>query len=255
MKSKLFASILVTGLLAGCGGGGGGSTPVAVTTTGTAEGVYSGTSTGGTSPAFTMLVLENGDYWTLYGTRSGSNLSVAGIIQGTGTSNNGSFTSSNAKDFGSVPAISATASATYNATAQTITGTFTAPTATISFSGGPVAGSLFNYATPATLSSLSGVWTTTSTSGETITVTVASVGTFTALGTSGCRFTGTATPRASGKNVFNTSMTFGPAPCGLPNQTASGIAVVYPLTSSQTQVIFAQVDSARAYGSAAFGTR
>lgn len=260
MKSTIIASALVAGLLAGCGGGGGGSTTTAaVVTTGTAEGVYSGTSTGGTSPAFTMLVLENGDFWTLYGTRSGSGssatLSVAGLIQGTGTSNNGSFTSSTAKDFGSVPAISATAAATYNTTAQTISGTFTAPAATITFSGGPTAGSLYNYSTPATLSSIAGSWTTTSTSGETITVTVASVGTFTAVGTSGCHFTGTATPRASGKNVFNTTMTFGPAPCGLPNQTASGIAVVYPLTSSLTQVIFAQVDSTRSYGSAAFGTR
>ena len=222
---------------------------------GAAEGVYSGTATGGTSSAFSLLVLENGDYWDLYGSRTGSVLSVVGIVQGTGTSNNGAFTSSNAKDFGSVPAISATVSATYNTTAQTITGTLSAPSATISFSGGPATGSLYNYSTPATLSSISGAWTVTSTSGESINVNVSGTGTFTAVGTSGCSFSGTATPRASGKNVFNTTMTFGPAPCALPNQTASGIAVVYPLTSGQSQVIFAQVDSTRSYGSAAFGTR
>lgn len=240
-------------LLAGCGGGGGGST--STTTMGTAEGVYSGTSTGGTSSAFTLLILENGDYWNLYGTRTGSVLSVAGIVQGTGTSNNAAFTSSNAKDFGSIPAVSATVSATYNTTAQTITGTLSATGGVISFTGGPATGSLYNYSTPATLSSLSGAWTVTSTSGESIAINVAPAGTFTAVGISGCSFSGTATPRPSGKNVFNTTMTFGPAPCGLPNQTASGIAVVYPLTSGQTQVVFAQVDSTRSFGSAAFGTR
>ena len=256
IRSKfLLGAAFVAALLSGCGGGGGGSTAAPAPTMGAAEGVYSGTSTGGTSSAFTLLILENGDYWDLYGTRTGAVLSVVGIVQGTGTSNNGAFTSSNAKDFGSVPAVSATVSATYNTTAQTINGTLSASAGTISFTGGPATGSLYNYATPATLSSISGAWTTTSTSGESIAINVAGTGTFTAVGASGCRFSGTITPRASGKNVFNTTMTFGTAPCGLPNQTASGIAVVYPLASGQTQVIFAQVDSTRSFGSAAFGTR
>lgn len=257
-KTRIFAaSAIACSLLAGCGGGGGGDTPAAAAVvTPSAEGAYSGTMTGGGSnTAFSMLMLENGDFWALYGSQSGNTFRIAAIAQGSGASNNGSYTSSSAKDFGLVPALNAVVNATYNATAKTIAGTLSAGGQTANFTGGPTPGSLYNYNTPATLSSISGAWATTSTSGESVAITVAPAGTFTAVGASGCNFSGTITPRASGKNVFNTVMTFGPAPCGLSNQTASGIAVVYPLANGQTQAIFAQVDSTRSFGSAAFGIR
>jgi hypothetical protein len=63
------------------------------------------------------------------------------------------------------------------------------------------------------------------------------------------------TPRASGKNVFNLELRFGPAPCELPGQNATGIAVAYPLASGQTQLLVTAVDGTRAYGAAAFGVR
>lgn len=256
MNKFIAGSVLgCVALLAGCGGGGGDSTSTPTPTIAAAEGVFSGTVTGSTNNAFTMLILENGDFWTLYGQQLPTVFSVAGIVQGTGTSSNGAFTSSSAKNYGAVPAIPTTLSSTYSPTAQTITGTMAATVGTVSFSGGPSSGSLYNYNTPATLSSISGTWSTTSTSGEAIAINVAASGAFTAISRSGCGFSGTVSPRASGKNVFNTTMTFGAAPCGLPGQIASGIAVVYPLTSGKTQVIFAQVDSTKSYGSAAFGIR
>lgn len=249
-------------VLTACGGGGGGGdsstptpTPTPIPTIAAAEGVFVGTIAGSTNNAFNLLVLENGDFWTLYGRQLPTAFRVAGIVQGAGTSSNGSFTSSNAKDFGLVPAINTTVSATYNPTAQTISGTLSSTVGNVTFTGGPLTNSTYNYATPATLSSITGAWTTTSTSGENVAINVAASGAFTAIGSSGCGFSGTVTPRASGKNVFNTSMTFGPAPCGLPGQTASGIAIVYPLTTGITQVIFAQVDATRSFGSAAFGVR
>ena len=260
MKNVIKYTLAATALsvLTACGGGGGSSAPTPPPPPppiAAAQGVFAGTLVGSTNNAFNLLVLENGDFWTLYGKQLPTVFGVAGIVQGTGTSSNGSFTSSNAKDFGLVPAINATVSATYDPTVQTISGTLSSNVGNVTFSGGPLTNSTYNYATPAMLSSITGAWTTTSTSGENISINVAASGAFTAIASSGCGFSGTVTPRASGKNVFNTSMVFGPAPCGLPGQTASGIAIVYPLTTGRTQVIFAQVDATRSFGSAAFGVR
>lgn len=257
MKVLLTALSVIT--LAACGGGGGGgTTAVAVpVTANAAEGVYGGTMSGTASSAFQMLVLENGDFWTMYGSSNGSVFGVAGFVQGSAATNaaNSTITATNTKDFGFSPAIAGTVSASFNPTAKTIAGTFTSTVGTATFNGGPIAGSLYNYSTPAVPSSITGAWATTSTSGERVAINVAANGAFTALGSSGCSFSGTVTPRASGKNVFNTVMTFGSAPCGLPNQSASGIAIVYPLANGQSQAVFAQIDSTRTYGSVAFGVR
>lgn len=241
-------------VLSACGGGGGSGadTPAAIAA---AEGVYGGTLTGSTSTAFQILVLENGDFWSMYGTQGASTFGVAGFVQGTGTSSGGSFTSTNSKDFGFVPALAASTSATYDPTARTISGALTATTGVVKFTGGPIAGSLYNYSTAAALSSVSGSWTTTSLTGERVALTISSSGSFTATSALGCNFSGTAVPRASGKNVFNVSLTFGASPCALAGQPATGIAVAYPLASGQTQLIVAVTDSARTVGSAVFGTR
>jgi hypothetical protein len=243
--------------LAGCGGGGGGGGGDSGIPGGSgpsAEGVYGGTLTGSTSSAFQMLVLENGEYWALYGTSTPSTFFVAGFVQGSGTSNNGTFTSSNAKDFGFAPAVSGSVSATYTAT-PTITGTVSSNQGNVGFSGGAIAGSLYDYDAAARLSTVAGSWTLTELTGEGVAMTIAANGSFTAVSTEGCNFSGTVAPRASGKNVFNVSLTFGAAPCSLPGTAASGIAVAYPLANGQTQLLVAVTEGTRTYGTAAFGTR
>jgi hypothetical protein len=249
---KSVAAVICAIGLAACGGGGGDSNPAAGST---AEGVYGGTLTGSSSSAFQLLVLENGEFWAMYGTQTSTVFGVAGFIQGSGTSNNGSFTSANTKDFGLVPAVAGSTSATYNATAKTITGTVTATGGTVGFSGGPIPGSLYNYDAPASLATVSGAWSTTSLAGETVAINIAGTGSFTAASSLGCNFSGSVAPRSSGKNVFNVSLTFGAAPCALPSQPATGIAVAYPLASGQTQLIVAVTNSGRTVGTAAFGAR
>ncbi len=248
--SAFVASVTLVGALAACGGGGDSGT-----TGPTAEGVYGGTLTGSTSTAFQLLVLENGEFWAMYGTRTSTFFGVAGFIQGSGTSNNGSFTSSNTKDFGFVPARAGSTTATYDAAAKTISGSVTASGGSVGFSGGPIPGSLYNYNNPATLSTITGSWTTSTLTGESVAINIASNGSFAASSSAGCNFSGTVTPRASGKNVFNVSLTFGAAPCALAGQPATGIAVAYPLANGQTQLLVAVVDSGRTAGTAAFGTR
>ena len=258
-KNRIFAiSLVASSVLAGCGGGSDSpSTPAvaAPVVTATAEGVYVGDLTGSRSTAFEMLVLENGEFWSLYGTSTASVFGVAGFVQGTGTSANGKFTSSNGKDFGVNPALAGTVSATYDATAKTIAGTVTATTGTVSFSGGPIAGSLYNYNTPASLATVSGAWSTNSLSGEDVALNISSNGAFTATSAYGCKFFGTVTPRPSGKNVFNVGLTFGAAPCALPGQTGSGIALAYPLNNGKTQLLVAVTDGTRTNGTVVFGTR
>jgi hypothetical protein len=57
-------------------------------------------------------------------------------------------------------------------------------------------------------------------------------------------------PRPSGKNVDNVTITFGPAPCLLPNGSGSGIAVI-----AGAELTVAAVTADRANGAAFFGTR
>lgn len=250
------ALLALVASLGACGGGGGGGTTTTTSASGpTAEGVYGGTLTGSTSSAFQLLVLENGEYWAMYGNNSSSAFLVRGFLQGSGASNSGAFTSANAKDFGFAPALGGTVNATYNAAAPSISGSFAISGQTVGFNGGAIQGSTYNYAAAASLPSVAGSWSLVALNGEQITLVVQNSGAFSATGSSGCNFSGTVAPRPSGKNVFNVTLTFGPSPCALPNQAATGIALTYPLTAGGTQLIVSVVDGTRTYGSAAFGSR
>ena len=252
-KFALALSLIAILALTACGGDGGSDAPFAPAAT--AEGAYGGTLSGSTSDTFSLLVLEDGEYWTLYGTQFSGVMYVAGFIQGTGTSSNGTFTSSNGRDFGFTPAIPATVNATYNAATPSIAGTVTEAAGTVNFSGGAMPGSLYNYNTPASLPAVVGAWTLTTLSGERLALNVSASGAFSAAASSGCNFSGTVSPRPSGKNVFNVALRFGLAPCALAGQTATGIAVTYPLATGGNELTIAAIDGTRNYGEAAFGVR
>ena len=70
-------------------------------------------------------------------------------------------------------------------------------------------------------------------------------GAFTASSSLGCNFAGTVLPRPSGKNVFNVSLTFGPAPCALPGQAAAGIAVAIIAVSVNVLILRSDETSLR----------
>lgn len=243
-------SVSITAILVAACGGGGSSSPGP-----SAEGVYGGALSGSTSSSFQALVLENDEFWVLYGTQSSTTFFVAGFIQGPGTSSSGTFTSSSFRDYGVLPPLAGAASATYNADAKTINGSATFSGRTVSFNGGPIAGSLYNYNTAANLSTVSGAWAVTAGTGESANLSVSSTGVISLLSSLGCSGTGNVVPRASGKNVFNVSLTFGPAPCALPGGTITGIAIAYPLSNGRTQLIAGGKNSAQTAGFMVFGTR
>jgi len=234
---------------------------VATAPVASAEGHFSGTIAGGPNTAFELLILENGEFWSLYGRQTPAMFEVAGFVQGTGSFASGRFSSTDARDFGLAPAASVGMAADYRAIDRTISGTFTStPIGTVAFRGGPVTWSTYNYSTPATLATVAGAWTASTlhpgaTLNEPMSINIAANGAFTATTALGCSFSGTAAPRPSGKNVFNFSLTFGGAPCVLAGQSGTGIAVAYPLGNGRTQLVIAVTNSARTAGFSAFGVR
>ena len=266
MKSRtsLIGALGLSALLAGCGGGGGGGTTAASTATTTAataaaEGVYTGSTS--TGSVFDTVVLDDGTYYAIYGTNGASGLTVNGFVQGQGTSGATTFTSSNLRDFtytGST--LSGTLSATYTP-GVSVSGTVTESSGSSTFTGNVPQSSSYVYNTPADINTVSGNWTanTLQGAGAPVSLTINTNGTFS--GAQGnCSFSGTLTPRASGKNIFDVTVNFGPTPCVLANGTASGIGLSYLTTNSATQqttrqLLVAVVDPTRQYGTLLFGQR
>jgi hypothetical protein len=244
--SALAVAWVLSSVLVGCGGGG---TPAAST----AEGVYAGTISNGKT--HNTLVLENDQVYVMYGTTVNGAIMVEGFLQGNGKSNNGTFTASDMRDYSPTAGTSSnfSLSATYVKNTR-FDGTTTVGTKTISFAGGPLQNSLYNYNTTANVANIVGAWSITDLAGEPVTLNIASSGSFTGS-ISGCTFSGTLKPRASGKNVFDVVATFGLAPCLLPGQTVSAIALEYPIAGGRRQLIIAGTDALRNIGTAYLGAR
>lgn len=204
----------------GCGGESD-SNPASATMSSSAEGLYSGSTNSNRSIA--AVVLDDDTHYFFYSAPANPTL-IAGVVQGNGTSNNGSFTSANARDFNieGLGVLSATIAASY-AARQSLSGSITYPGAsdtTFTSTFDPA------YDTTPSLASLAGTYTGQAGSAggvQSATVTVASNGLFTGVEASGCTFTGTATPRVRG-NIFDQSITFGGAPCLFAGSTLVGIA-------------------------------
>ena len=242
IKYTLAASAL--SLLAACGGGGsdsGGSVanvPV--------EGAWQGTTSN--NYVVNLIALENNDFYTIFGVNSGSNLLVYGFDQGT-TSVSGSSISGSFREYPN-GASSYTGTVSGTAIASTsIAGKNTYATGASTFAMTPIPTATFNYNRAASISDVQGSWMGTMSSGSSATVTITSSGAI-AGSSAGCLFSGTATPRSSGKNVMNVSVTFGAAPCVLAGQTTTGIAINYTIAATnQKQLIVAVQDSTKQYGS------
>ncbi len=257
LRASWIGALGVSALLAGCGGGGGGGTTTSTATvtaaTATAEGVYTGSTSSG--KVFDTVVLEDGTYYAIYGTNSTAGLTVTGFVQGQGTSGGTTFTSSNLRDYTYAgQTLSGTLSATYTP-AVSVSGTVSEGGGSSTFTGTVPQSSSYAYNAPADINAVSGSWSTYTLQGAPAAVTINANGTFSGL-SQGCSFSGTLTPRASGKNIFDVSVIFGPSPCVLANGTASGIGLSYLIANSSTrQLLVAVVDPTRQFGTMLFGQR
>lgn len=255
-RASSFSLALLAGLtLSACGGGGGDGDATTITPPPAVnQGVYEGTTSNGSAPDFQMLVLEDGAVWAIYGTQSGGTFFVDGFVQGQGSFNGGQVSSNDIRDHGFFPALSGRLTGSYNSS-PAVSGQITYASGTVTFSATGIVASTYNYQAPAQLSAITGSWSTSLTTGETASITISNTGVVGGVASSGCNFTGQVSPRASGKNVFNVSLTFTSAQCALNGQTATGVGLTYPTGGGQQQLIVLVQDASRSAGVAAFGTR
>jgi hypothetical protein len=254
--SKLSLILLSTAFVAACGGGG--SDETTASTASKAEGFYSGTfsTTGFPNGVFQTIILDNDQIWGLYGTQSASSgYTVYGMIQGSGSSKNGSYSSRDIKDFyytGTTD--SGTLSASYQQ-GVSLNGSISANGQSASFAASTPTNSTYDYNAPAKLTDITGPWVGTSLNGTPSSFTISSDGTF-SINDSGCVTLAKVTPRSS-KNVFDVTATNSTSTaCGRSaGQTASGIVVNSRLANGARQLIALVVDSSRTAGTAFIATR
>jgi hypothetical protein len=161
-------------------------------------------------------VLEDGTLWVTYSI----NAEVIGIYKGVGISNGGSFSAPNSFEY---PISGAPIAAS-------LSGPFVAQTSfvlngvepsqppqsnTFSFSLAYDSSYDLNFSPSQMLASITGTWTAPFVDSDKIlNFVVGPDGRFSATGNGvGCQFTGAFSPRASGRNVYDFSGTFGASPC------------------------------------------
>jgi hypothetical protein len=214
--------------LAACSTGGSNTPPPPGTTTTTlpSGGIYKGTLKGSTAEA-TLLMLFDGTAYLFYGGAGGTGLAGVAVAKNGAQSGNGRFTSDSAFDYriGRGSASPAVFNADF-AHAPAVDGTVANKdgSAGLAFSGS--AATILDIAP--TRANLGGLYSgrgmalgaTTQTR-----ITIAGDGYLAGTTTSGCIFKGTAAPH-EGANAYDVSVTFGPAPCPLPDATVTGNAVL-----------------------------
>jgi hypothetical protein len=225
---KKFAVLGLIAVLTACGGGGGDASPSAPAPTVTAEGFWEGPASTGVSVA--LAVLENGETWGVYT----SNGSIVGALYGNTTSS-GTSLSGSGKDF-NIPSRTV-GSGTYS-------GTFVAKS---SINVTTSAGSTFSgtyktaYDQPASLAAITGTFSGVGVSGtspvQSVSVTISSSGALTVPSTLGCSAAGTATPRPSGKNILDVTVTFTGTSCALGNGASTTGTAYYDATTRRVLVM------------------
>jgi hypothetical protein len=204
----LAASCLVLALAA-CGGSGGNDGSAPPQPANSAEGLWIGSTSA--SRSVIGMVLDNGSYWILYSVPHVSSL-IAGVIQGTATSLNGSFSSSDGIDFNleGQGISSATVSASYVARQSLNNGSVTyanqSPAYTFSSSYNS------DYEQTPSISVITGTYlglASVAGSKEAITLSISPQGVVAGTGgSSGCQYLGTAQPRAK-SNLYDVAVVIG----------------------------------------------
>lgn len=213
-----------------------------------AQGMYAG-KLAVNNGLFNSLVLEDGQYWGFYANATSGALAPIGFVQGSGSSASGSF-NGELKDFGPNPAVQGTLAASYSPLAS-LNGTIKiAGGDGLSFTSAGIAESIYRYNTPASIANIQGSQRMEGPMGHHV-MQVNADGTFSAT-TATCSYTGKFTPRATGKNVFDVSWTFGAGTCALQGQTATGIAFNYAAYAGGTRgLIVGATNAARTIGTLA----
>ena len=222
---------------------------VACSSSTTAAGFYVGTL-GITNGNAQMLILNDGAYWMWIGTSDGTTTSIFGLIQSNaGSWTSTGYTSTAGVDLFSNPQITNVGVAATYIAGTSLTGALSEGTASYSLALTVPSAVAYRYSDTPTLSKISGSYSLNNGI-----LSVAATGNLTGQMSSGCTFAGTATPRTTGENAYNISITYGAAPCTSPNLQTSGIALL-KTTTLGTQMLGAVTNSSKTLGEKFVGTK
>ena len=219
--------------------------------TSSAEGLWTGSLNNGRS--LSGLVLDDGTGWFLYSV-AGNPSVIAGLVQGNGSSQNGSFTLSNGMDFNlegnGINSVSITGTYVMK---QSLNGTVTYQNQNF---GQTTFTSTYNadYDLTPNANLLVGTYTgsaTTAGGPELTTVTLSAPGSITGANNSGCNFTGSFSPRTHG-NAYDVSVTFAGGVCSHGTSTVTGIGFFNAATKT---LYSAGVNNTRTNGFIFVGTK
>lgn len=259
----LSASLVLVACGGNGGGGGdgaqtnGGATNVAVgNTNANAEGAWHSEQSNG--DVLDLLLLENGSLYALSSSTATSAPLLAfdqGSYTVTGTNLTAQLTHYNDLGTTLTGSVSGTVVAGISI-AGTATTTGSAKTPTFSVKPTSVADNSYNYNNAASLSSIAGAWVSGTLLFQSAPVSFSIDSAGALAGTNlACSFTGQFLPRASGKNVFDVSLTFGQAPCAAPGKTFSGVAISYIGSNGTRQLTAALQDASKALGTMLYAQR
>lgn len=218
-----------------------------------AEGLWSGTTS--TGYELNSLILENNEFWNIIGNTINNVFYVVAFDRGAASVNANSYSSFFKEYTATSSALgystgTVTTNTKISGTVTTINGGTTQNT-TISMT--PPSTSLYDYNKSADINDVIGSWNGSFLSGYSGIVQVLSNGQVTGI-TNGCNFSGSFSPRSSGKNAFDFTLVNGTG-CITPGFKSSGIAISYTASSGKRQLIAASTNDANTQGDLFFAQR
>ena len=202
--------------VAGCGGGGSDSSLRA------AEGAYQGTISLGYT--FESIVLENSEFWAVYGMRTAGGLAPYGLVHGTSAPANGVLISTDVKDFVYTGAIDTGRLEASYVPGVSFKGSALLSGQSLSFNTTPTSPAEFDYDQVPNLASFAGKWSGVTIYGQSATIAITETGVMSGT-IGGCAVSGTLSVRERGKNVLASKISLRGASCETPIE-GTGIAVM-----------------------------
>ncbi len=219
----------------------------------TAAGYYSGTIVNETGDA-RLVILNDGSYWMLAGTTSGATSTYTHLISGAaGFSSAGAYKSIGGVEIGTaVPNLDISLSGDYSISGE-FSGQFIEKTNSYPLKLTAPSASYYQFIKTPTLAAIVGSYRM-SWAGDVADVSIPASGVFSGASSKGCILSGAITPKTTGENAYNLTMTYGAAPCTLPNYSGIGIVLI-EINKAGTQIWGGSINASKSNGDIFIATK